>query len=287
MLVLIGATPEGRKEVLGFQVGVRESAQNWRELLVDLKARGLVIAPELATGDGALGFWKALDAVSPATRQQRCTVHKTINIMDKLPKSVQPAAKADLREVWTAPDRATAEAAIGIFAGKYGAKYEKAVACLVKDRDGLLTFYDFPAEHWDHLRTSNPIESVFATVRHRTVRTKGALSQDTARLMVFKLIMAASKTWRRLKGDNQLPKVAAAVIPIPSHRLATFYPIAARPRVCNRTLSTQLWMPTCPPISRACLRCSSRVGKIAAASSFICLSFPFLASSLNRATASV
>ena len=211
MLVLIGATPEGRKELVGFQVGVRESAQSWRELLVDLKARGLVIAPELATGDGALGFWKALNAVSPTTRHQRCTVHKTVNVMDKLPKSVQPTAKADLREVWAAPDRATAEAAISTFAEKYGAKYEKAVTCLVKDRDALLTFYDFPAEHWNHLRTSNPIESVFATVRHRTVRTKGALSQDTARLMVFKLVMAASKTWRRLKGENQLPKVVQGV----------------------------------------------------------------------------
>ncbi len=211
MLVLIGATPEGKKELLGFQVGIRESAQSWRELLVDLKARGLVIAPELATGDGALGFWKALDAVSPTTRHQRCTVHKTVNVMDKLPKSVQPAAKADLREVWTAPDRATAETAIGTFAEKYGAKYPKAAACLVKDRDALLTFYDFPAEHWDHLRTSNPIESVFATVRHRTVRTKGALSQDTARLMVFKLVMAAAKTWRKLKGENQLPKVVQGV----------------------------------------------------------------------------
>jgi len=212
MLVLIGATSEGKKELLGFQVGVRESAQSWRELLVDLKARGLVIAPELATGDGALGFWKALDAVSPSTRHQRCTVHKTANVLDKLPKSVQPAAKADLREVWAAPDRATAETAITTFAEKYAAKYEKAVACLVKDRDALLTFYDFPAEHWDHLRTSNPIESVFATVRHRTVRTKGALSQDTARLMVFKLVMAAAKTWRKLEGENQLPKVVQGVI---------------------------------------------------------------------------
>ena len=212
MLVLIGATPEGKKELLGFQVGVRESTQSWRELLVDLKARGLVIAPELATGDGALGFWKALDAVSPATRHQRCTVHKTANILDKMPKSVQPAAKSDLREVWAAPDRATAEAAVATFAEKYGAKYEKAVTCLVKDRDALLTFYDFPAEHWDHLRTSNPIESVFATVRHRTVRTKGALSPITAKLMVFKLVMAAAKTWRRLKGENQLPKVVAGVI---------------------------------------------------------------------------
>ena len=211
MLVIIGATPEGKKELVGFQVGMRESTQSWRELLVDLKARGLGIAPELATGDGALGFWKALEEVSPTTRHQRCTVHKTVNVLDKLPKSVQPAAKADLREVWTAPDRATAEAAIMAFAEKYGAKYEKAVTCLVKDRDALLTFYDFPAEHWDHLRTSNPIESVFATVRHRTVRTKGALSQDTARLMVFKLVMVAAKTWRRLKGENQLPKVIDGV----------------------------------------------------------------------------
>jgi transposase-like protein len=211
MLVLIGATPEGKKELLGFQVGVRESAQSWRELLVDLKARGLAIAPELATGDGALGFWKALDEVSPATRHQRCTVHKSANVLDKLPKSVQPAAKSDLREIWKAPDRATAAAAIATFADKYTAKYDKAVACLVKDRDALLTFYDFPAEHWDHLRTSNPIESVFATVRHRTIRTKGALSQDTARLMVFKLVTAAAKTWRRLKGENQLPKVVQGV----------------------------------------------------------------------------
>jgi len=211
MLVLIGATPEGKKELLGFQVGMRESAQSWRELLVDLKARGLAIAPELATGDGALGFWKALEAVSPTTRHQRCTVHKTANVLDKLPKSLQPAAKSDLREIWNAPDRATAEAAIATFADKYGAKYDKAVTCLVKDRDALLTFYDFPAEHWDHLRTSNPIESVFATVRHRTIRTKGALSQDTARLMVFKLVTAAAKTWRRLKGENQLPKVVQGV----------------------------------------------------------------------------
>jgi len=211
MLVLIGTTPEGRKDLLGFQVGVRESAQSWRELLVDLKARGLAIAPELATGDGALGFWKALEEVWPTTRHQRCTVHKTANVLDKLPKSVQPAAKADLREVWMAPDRATAEAAIGTFAEKYGTKYEKAVTCLLKDRNALLTFYDFPAEHWDHLRTSNPIESVFATVRHRTVRTKGALSQDTARLMVFKLVMAAARTWRKLKGENQLPKVIQGV----------------------------------------------------------------------------
>jgi putative transposase len=158
MPVPIGATPEGKKELVGFQVGMRESAQSWRELLVGLKARGLAIAPELATGDGALGFWKALEEVFPATRHQRCWVHKTSNVLNKLPRSVQPAAKADLREIWQAPDRATAEAAIAAFAEKYAAKYGKAVACLVKDRDALLAFYDFPAEHWDHLRTDAPIE---------------------------------------------------------------------------------------------------------------------------------
>jgi len=212
MLVVIGATPEGKKELLGFQVGMRESAQSWRELLADLKGRGLAIAPELATGDGALGFWRALEEVFPTTRHQRCTVHKTANVLDKMPTSVQPAAKRDLRQIWTAPDRKSADAAMVLFAEKYQAKYDKAVACLMKDRDVLLTFYNFPAEHWDHLRTANPIESVFATVRHRTVRTRGALSQDTARLMVFKLIMAAAKTWRRLKGENQLRKVIAGVI---------------------------------------------------------------------------
>jgi putative transposase len=212
MLVVIGATPEGKKELLGFQVGMRESAQSWRELLADLKGRGLAIAPELATGDGALGFWKALEEVFPTTRHQRCTVHKTANVLDKMPTSMQPAAKRDLRQIWTAPDRKSADAAMVLFAEKYQAKYDKAVACLMKDRDVLLTFYNFPAEHWDHLRTANPIESVFATVRHRTVRTRGALSQDTARLMVFKLTLAAAKTWRRLKGENQLPKVVAGVI---------------------------------------------------------------------------
>jgi putative transposase len=191
---------------------VRESAQSWRELLIGLKARGLAIAPELATGDGALGFWKALEEIFPTTRHQRCWMHKTVNVLNKLPKSVQPAAKADLREIWQAPDRATAETALATFAEKYAVKYERAATCLVKDRDALLAFYDFPAEHWDHLRTSNPIESVFATVRHRTVRMKGALSQDTARLMVFKLVLAAAKTWRRLKGENQLPKVVQGVM---------------------------------------------------------------------------
>ena len=207
MLVLIGATPEGVKELIGFQTGMRESAQSWRELLVDLKARGLSIAPELAIGDGALGFWKALDEALPTTRHQRCWLHKTTNVLNKFPKSVQPNAHKDLREIWLAPDRASAAGAMTTFAEKYAPKYHKAVDCLIKDRETLLTFFDFPADHWDHLRTTNPIESVFATVRHRTVRMKGALSQDTARLMVFKLVMAASKTWRRLQGQNQLPKV--------------------------------------------------------------------------------
>jgi putative transposase len=211
MLVLIGATPEGKKELIGFQVGVRESAQSWRELLIDVKQRGLQIAPEIAVGDGALGFWKALDEVFPGTRHQRCWVHKTVNVLDKVPLSVQANMKKDLREVYWAPNRAAAEAAIDAFAEKYRAKYGRAVECLAKDRDALLAFYDFPAEHWDHLRTTNPIESVFATVRHRTVRTKGSLSPTTARLMVFKLVIAASKTWRRLKGTNQLPKVIAGV----------------------------------------------------------------------------
>jgi putative transposase len=211
MLVVIGATPEGRKELVGFQVGVRESTQSWRELLVDLKARGLSSAPEIAVGDGALGFWKALEEIFPSTRHQRCWQHKLVNILNKVPKSVQPNMKADLREVRDAPDRATAEAAITTFVEKYAAKYPKAVECLTKDRDALLAFFDFPAEHWDHLRTSNPIESVFATVRHRTVRSKGALSHETARLMVFKLVMSAAKTWRRLKGEHQVPMVIAGV----------------------------------------------------------------------------
>ncbi|PTM49103.1 IS256 family transposase [Phreatobacter oligotrophus] len=211
MLVLIGATPEGKKELVGFQTGVRESAQSWLELLVDVKRRGLEIAPDLAVGDGALGFWKAIEEVFPSTRHQRCWVHKTANVLNKVALSVQVNMKADLREIYGAPTRAAAEAAIDVFADKYGAKYDKAVVCLTKDREALLAFFDFPAEHWDHLRTSNPIESVFATVRHRTVRTKGSLSQRTARLMVFKLVSAAAKTWRRLKGENQLPKVVRGV----------------------------------------------------------------------------
>lgn len=211
MLVVLGATPEGKKELVGFQVGVRESAQSWRELLVDLKARGLAVPPELAVGDGALGFWKAMDEVFPGTRHQRCWFHKMSNVLNHFPKSGQPAAAADLRDISHAATRAEALAAIETFKEKYAAKYAKGVACLTKDADALLAFYDFPAEHWDHLRTSNPIESVFATVRHRTVRTKGALSQKTAKLMVFTLVRAASKKWRKLNGQNQLPRVIEGV----------------------------------------------------------------------------
>jgi len=211
MLVIIGATPEGRKELVGFQVGSRESTQSWRELLIDLKGRGLNVPPDLAVGDGALGFWKALEEVFPQTAHQRCWFHKIGNVVNKFPKSMSANVKSDLNDIHHAPSREQAIAALDRFEDKYGAKYEKAVNCLTKDRDALLAFFDFPAEHWDHLRTSNPIESVFATVRHRTVRTKGALSQKTAKLMVFSLIRAASKTWRRLKGRNQLPKLIQGV----------------------------------------------------------------------------
>jgi hypothetical protein len=174
------------------QTGVRESAPSWRELLIDIKRRGLEIALDLAVGDGALGFWKAVEEVFPGSAHQRCWVHKTANVLNKVALSVQVNMKADLRENYGASTRAAAESAIDVFVDKYGAKYEKAVACLIKDRDALLAFFDFPAEHGDHLRTSNPIESVFATVRHRTVRSKGSLSAMTAKLMVFKLVTAAA-----------------------------------------------------------------------------------------------
>jgi transposase-like protein len=211
ILVLIGATPEGGKELIGFQVGYRESAQSWRELLADLKGRGLAVPPKLAIGDGALGFWKALEEEFGATRQQRCWVHKTMNVLNKLPKSVQPKAKADLKEIWMAEGRADAEKAFDRFLAKYEAKYDKATVCLAKDRETLLAFYDFPAEHWKHIRTSNPIESTFATVRHRTTRAKGCLSCETGVIMVFKMIQAAQSSWRRLDGQNQLPKLITGV----------------------------------------------------------------------------
>ena len=211
ILVLIGATPEGRKELVGFTDGARESAQDWRELLLDLKRRGLDVRPELAIADGALGFWKAAGEIWPTTREQRCWVHKTSNVLAKLPKSQQPKAKRALQEIWMAETKADAEIAFDAFIESYQVKYDKAAECLNKDRDALLTFYDFPAEHWKHLRTTNPIESTFATVRHRTRRSKGCLSNRTALAMVFKLVEAAQKTWRRLDGNNQLPKLILGV----------------------------------------------------------------------------
>ena len=211
ILVIIGATPEGRKELIGFTDGTRESAQDWRELLLDLKRRGLAIAPELAVADGALGFWKALGEVWPTTREQRCWVHKTANVLNKLPKSQHPKAKRALQEIWMAETSKDAEAAFDAFIEAYELKYEKAAECLAKDREALLAFYDFPAEHWKHLRTSNPIESTFATVRHRTIRSKGCLSNKTALAMVFKLVDGAQKSWRRLDGHNQLPKLIQGV----------------------------------------------------------------------------
>ena len=211
MLVLIGATPDGRKELIGFTDGYRESTQSWRELLLDLKKRGLSEPPLLAVGDGAMGFWAALREAYPKTKQQRCWVHKTANVLNQMPKSVQPKAKSDLHQIWMAETRKDADKAFDHFAGKYGAKYDKAVACLAKDRDELLAFYDFPAEHWKHIRTTNPIESTFATVRHRTKRAKGCLSRDKTRIMVFKLVQAAEKNWLRLNGKKELPKVISGI----------------------------------------------------------------------------
>ena len=211
ILVIIGATPEGKKELIGFTDGTRESAQSWRDLLLDLKRRGLSIAPELAVADGALGFWKALAEVWPKTREQRCWVHKTANVLNKLPKSLHTKAKRALQEIWMAETKKDAVSAFEAFAQSYGVKYEKAVDCLKKDREPMLAFYDFPAEHWKHLRTTNPIESTFATVRHRTIRSKGCLSNKTALAMVFKLVEEAQKNWRRLDGHNQLPKLIQGV----------------------------------------------------------------------------
>jgi transposase-like protein len=211
LLVIIGATSEGKKELVGLIDGVRESAHSWRELLLDLKRRGLAMGPELAVADGALGFWQAVEQVWPQTRGQRCWVHKTANVLNKLPKSQHSKAKRALQEIWMAETKKDALAAFDAFVETWGVKYDKAVECLVKDRDALLAFYDFPAEHWKHLRTSNVIESAFATVRHRTVRSKGCLSNKTALAMIFKLAEAAERSWRRLDGHNQLPKIILGV----------------------------------------------------------------------------
>ena len=211
LLVIIGATPEGKKEIVGLIDGVRESAQSWRELLLDLKRRGLAIAPELAVADGALGFWQAIEEVWPKTRGQRCWVHKTANVLNKLPKSQHSKAKRALQEIWMAETKKEALTAFDAFVETWRVKYDKAVECLIKDREALLAFYDFPAEHWKHLRTTNVIESSFATIRHRTVRSKGCLSNKTALAMIFKLAEAAERSWRRLDGHNHLPKLIVGV----------------------------------------------------------------------------
>jgi putative transposase len=207
ILVLMGATADGRKELIAVADGYRESEQSWRELLLDCQARGLAIEPSLAVGDGALGFWKAIGQVWPSTRPQRCWVHKTSNVLDKLPKGVQPKAKAALHAISEAEGREAAEKAFDLFVATYEAKYPKAVECLAKDRGPLLTFYDFPAEHWRHIRTTNPIESTFATVRLRTVKTKGCGSRVACLTMVFKLMESASRSWRSLNGSARLRAV--------------------------------------------------------------------------------
>jgi putative transposase len=211
ILVLMGATADGRKELVAIADGFRESEQSWKALLLDVKARGLVVDPKLATGDGALGFWKALRRVYPATREQRCWVHKTVNVLDKLPKRLQAEAKEKLHAIWMAETRADAERAFDLFLATYQAKYPKATDCLAKDRGVLLSFYDFPAEHWMHIRTTNPIESTFATVRLRTHRTKGCGSRIASLTMVFKLAQSAEQTWRALNGSLLLEDVIRGV----------------------------------------------------------------------------
>ena len=207
ILVLMGATAEGKKELIAVADGYRESEQSWKELLLDVKARGLTIEPSLAVGDGALGFWKAIRQVWPSTRGQRCWVHKSANVLDKLPKGAQPKAKSALHDIYEAETRAKAEKAFDLFVATYEAKYPKAVECLARDREALLTFYDFPAEHWRHIRTTNPIESTFATVRLRHDKTKGSGSRAACLTMVFKLMESASRGWRSLNGSPRIQAV--------------------------------------------------------------------------------
>lgn len=211
ILVIIGVTDNGLKELLGLESGFRESELNWESLLLRLRDQGLKVAPELAVGDGALGFWKALAQVFPATRVQRCWVHKTANVLNNLPKSQQPQAKSALHEIYLAETKADAQKAFERFIKTYDAKYPKAVECLSKDREALLAFYDFPAEHWVHLRTTNPIESTFATVRLRTDKTRGCVSQDSILSLVFKLVQSAQKRWLRIRGFKRLAEVIEGV----------------------------------------------------------------------------
>jgi len=212
ILVLMGATAEGKKELIAITDGYRESEQSWYELLQDVKQRGLTIAPKLATGDGALGFWKALRKVYPATRVQRCWVHKTANVLNKMPKSIQAKAKSMLHDIWMASTRKDAGEAFDLFRETFSGKYPAATTCLGKDREVLLAFYDFPAEHWIHLRTSNPIESTFASVRLRTAKTKGCGSRIACMTMVFKLSLSAQKRWRALNGATLLADVIEGVV---------------------------------------------------------------------------
>lgn len=204
LLVIIGVTPDGRKERVAIGDGYRESKDAWKEILLDLKARGLQFGPLLATGDGAMGFWAALEEVFPTTRAQRCWFHKMGNVMTALPKSQHAKAKSGLQSIWMAATRADAQTAFGQFVAQYQAKYPKAVEKLEKDRDSLLAFYDFPAEHWQHLRTTNPIESTFATVRHRTTRTRNCVSRPTFLGLAFKLIEEAEKSWRKICGVDRI-----------------------------------------------------------------------------------
>ena len=207
ILVIMGATAEGKKELVAVHDGERESELSWREVLNDLKRRGLARPPELAVGDGALGFWSALEKVWPTTRQQRCWVHKTANVLNKLPKSVHPSAKSLIHEIYMAPTEKEARKAFHQFKDNYEAKYPKAWACLNKDEDQLFTFYAFPSDHWRHLRTTNPIESTFATVRHRTRKTKGCGTRTATLSMVFKLAMEAEKHWRKLNRSQLILEV--------------------------------------------------------------------------------
>ena len=211
ILVLMGATHDGDKELIAINEGFRESEQSWLTLLRDVRARGLQVDPKLATGDGALGFWKALPQVFPTTVAQRCWVHKTANVLDKLPKSLQPAARDQVHQIWMSATQADATKVFDAFIATHEARHPKAAECLAKDRAELLAFYSFPAEHWQHLRTTNPIESTFATVRLRTVRTKGSGSRKACLTMVFKLCQSAAKTWRKLKGSSLLPDVIQGV----------------------------------------------------------------------------
>jgi len=220
VLVLMGATADGRKELIAIHDGQRESEQSWLGVLLDLKSRGLAEAPKLATGDGSLGFWLAMAQVFPSTRQQRCWVHKTANVLDKLPKSQQSVAKAMLHEIWMAATRADAINAFDRFIATYGVKWPRATDCLEKDRTELLAFYDFPAEHWQHLRTSNPIESTFATVRLRTYRTKGPGSRTAGLAMAFKLARKAESRWRKLNGSAKLQDLIDGIVFVDGERKA-------------------------------------------------------------------